>query len=144
MCAALAHFPPGYTDEGWLVVMENSPNMEKQSNLTIALQTSGWILQDIGCVNSRHPTINATEGWLSRLNKEIGKCHPNIELLNFLNDDSTHYNFIIQQDRIKMNTPKMARKYIKLDNRIGNTINKFFKQEIHLQNTLKQLSYIVK
>lgn len=146
MCAALVHLPPENIDDGWLAIMENSPETEKITKFNDYFieewldSRRYWV-----CFRNRHRTTNVTEGWHTRLNKKCGKSHPNIyELLKVLYDDSIHYKMIIQQNEIMMPPPKRARKYYNLDKKIQNIVGEFLQQRINVKDTLRRLAYIVK
>jgi len=74
MCSALALIPLQDIDEGWLIIMENSPNNEKLK-LFHDYFVEQWLENEImskniwNCYQKRHRTNNVVEGWNSRLNK---------------------------------------------------------------------------
>jgi hypothetical protein len=77
MCAALAHMPLDAIDEGWLHIMESSPDYSKVQDFNDYF-VEQWLENDViqyiwNCNGERHRTTNALEEWHNRLNRAIGK-----------------------------------------------------------------------
>ena len=147
MCAALAHLPPQYVDDGWLQIMEWSPETEKIVKFNDYF-VSEWMESERMwiCTKNRHRTTNTVEGWHNRINKRIGKSHPNIyELIKTLFEEAVYFDISTQRDDMVFNVAKRSKKYIDLDQQINNVINAFLHDpENLLIKTLHRLSYVVK
>lgn len=115
MCAALAHLPPDYIEDGFLHIMETTPTIEAIVQFNDYF-VSQWIENDRFwvCYNERHRTTNTVEGWHNRLNRKIGKHHPNFyELLTALREEAEYYKIVVQQIDQHMPVPK-RKKNIKI------------------------------
>lgn len=147
LTASLAHLPTTLTDEGWLHIMENSPNNEQIDSYNDYFVTQ-WLenetIQDMWiCYNQRHRTTNVCESWNSRLNRNIGKSHPNIiELITTLKSDATHYDILQQRIEHNLCSKRRAGKYILLDRRIEETM-KQLEQTNRIDIALQQIAHII-
>lgn len=148
MCAALAHIPTEFSDSGWLQIMENSPlnsKVEQFNDYFVEQWLENDIVKDMWvCYGERHRTTNSLEGWHSRLNRAVGKHHPNIfELVKILRTDARHYDMLKIQHDLFMTANKRAKKYINLDRRIAMVVEEFVTGRRTLGRCLKNLSYII-
>lgn len=147
MCAALAHLPPQYIDDGWLEIMETSPQTEQIVKFNDYF-VSEWMESERMwiCFKNRHRTTNTVEGWHTRINKKIGKSHPNIyELIKALFEEAVYYDIDTQREDMIFSRAKRSRKYIVLDQQINDIIDAFLQDpENLLMKTLHRLSYVVK
>lgn len=146
MCAALAHLPEEHISDGWLHIMENAPNLEALDKFNDYF-VEQW-LENVWiwvCYNERHRTTNSVEGWHNRLNKRVGKVHPNIfELMIVLLEEIHYYDVIQQRCDIYLSTPKRSRKFSDLDDRLNKTVSDYLQDKMSIQDTLHKLIYIVK
>lgn len=124
-CAALAHLPKNLISDAWLEIMEIAPN-----NLKVVRFNDYFVEQWLDnewfwvCYGERHRTTNAVEGWHNKLNRRVGKSHPNIyELIKVLAEDIQYHDMVQQRCDLYMPTPKRAKKYTMLDERIKNTLD---------------------
>lgn len=145
MVAALAYVPREYVSEGWLSIMETSPDDKLLTKFYDYFvdnwieKTELWI-----CYGNRHRTTNAVEGWHNRFNKRIGKAHPNIyELMKALQEEIHFYNAIYQRSEVHMHRPKRARKYRELDDRLNRIATDLTEGKMDIRGTLKKLVYSV-
>lgn len=144
-CAALAYLPPDYISNAWIQIMENAPNEEavvKFNDYFVEQWMENewlWI-----CYNERHRTTNSVEGWHNRLNRLIGKCHPNIfELVKVLTKEINYYSIIQQRCDLYMPTPKRTKKYFDLDSRVKTILDDLHRRG-DIREALNKLIYIVK
>lgn len=149
LCASLAHIPIYALEDGWLFIMENSPFCEKITKFNDYFVTQWMDNDNIGkiwnCFGLRHRTTNALEGWHNRLNRYIGKSHPNVcELVQFLKEDAQHCQIIIRQTELYMTPKKRCTKYIKLDERIRKIQESYLNNEITVGRCLEKIAYTVK
>lgn len=145
MCAALAHLPEEVTTDAWLHIMESVPD-EEALVLFNDYFVEQWLESDRIwiCYNERHRTTNAVEGWHTRLNNRVGKVHPNIfELMKIIVEEIDYYDILEQRCELGLATPKRAKKYIDVDNRIKQILQDFLENNIDLGQTLRRLIYIV-
>jgi len=74
MCSTLAHIPVGDIDEGWIIIMSNSPDND-QLRLFFDYFIEQWLENPIilrrtwNCHKKIHRTNNIVKGWISKLNK---------------------------------------------------------------------------
>ena len=64
-------------------------------------------------------TTNAVEGWHSRFNKKIGKCHPNVfEFVDRMKEEEVHFSRLYDQERAGRRIAYIKKKYSMVDKRI--------------------------
>lgn len=149
MCSALSLIPLQNIDEGWLIIMENSPNNEKlkifHDYFVEQWLDNATITKDIwNCYLRRHRTNNVVEGWNSRLNKEINRPRPTfIVLYKCLKFEAEHADLLLNRQYLNLEGKKRKKCYMELDNRIDKTI-KSFEEDKDLYKCLKILSYVQK
>lgn len=149
MCAALAHLPQEFVDDGWLYIMQSSPDNEAIRKFNDYF-VDQWLENDTfrdmwNCCGERHRTTNTVEGWHSCLNRKLGKSHPNIyELVTVLKNLAEYYQTVKNKIDLNMPPPKRAKKYRQLDSRILKTIQDLNENKKTLGETLHRLICIVK
>lgn len=147
LTAALAHLPPQYIDDGWLYIMESSPNFREIMDFNDYFVTQ-WlensIVQDMWiCYEERHRTTNVCESWHSRLNRHIGKSKPNLmELIISLKNDSRHYDIIQQRIDHNISPKKRAAKYIQMDRRINGIVSQIQESQ-DVEQALPKLASLI-
>ena len=145
MVAALAHVPIEYVSEGWLSIMESTPQDEALTEFYDYFVDSWMDKEEIWvCSGERHRTTNSVEGWHNRFNKKIGKSHPNIyELLKGLQEEMLFYDTIYERNNVHMQVPKRAKKYSERDHRLETIIADLTAGRATISQTLRKLVYIV-
>ena len=98
------------------------------------------------CYKQKHRTTNSLEAWHSKLNRTIGKHHPNVlELVKFLKEDAIDAGFNKQRADLHLTPSKRRRKcYKNLDCAIVEMVNDFTEGRKTVAECLNKLQYIVK
>lgn len=143
-CAALAHLPALKIHEGWLTVVNASPEGEniKAFNTYMSKQ---WIQFDmiriLSCYGHRHRTNNVVESYHKSVNKRI---HKNTNLLFFitqLKEEARMVNFINMQNEMGQEiSRKRNRKYTKMDSKIQQIVNNYLEGKTTLEKCISLLS----
>lgn len=131
MCSALALIPLQDIDEGWLIIMENSPDNEKLK-LFHDYFVEQWlentiISKDIwNCFQKRHRTNNIVEGWDSRLNKQFNRPRPTfLALYKCLKLEAQHGELLFDRHFLSLEGKKRKKCYITLNSRIEKTLKSY-------------------
>ncbi|KAF0759758.1 MULE domain-containing protein [Aphis craccivora] len=149
MCSALALIPLQDIDEGWLIIMENSPDNEKLK-LFHDYFVEQWLENTIiskyiwNCFQKRHRTNNIVEGWNSRLNKQLNRPRPTfLALYKCLKLEALHGDLLFDRHFLSLEGKKRKKCYITLDSRIEKTL-KSYEEDRDLKKCLTILSFIQK
>lgn len=147
-CAALAYLPVGKVDDAWFIIMENSPVNEKLQSF-LDYFTDQWmdnpsIPKSIwNAFDQRHRTNNPVEGWNSKLNKSISIPHPNVYFfVQKIKQDAEEMTTKLMAVDIGLPAEKRKKKYVDLDKRIKQCIEKYLEQDLF--KCLRLLAYIAK
>lgn len=150
ICAALAYVPVTDVENGWLCIMEDSPNHHQQLQKFQDYLVDQWIQNSNitvdmwNCYEQRHRTNNAVEGWNHRLNSILKKPHPTLfALIKCLKTEAEYSNFLYDKINLNIEGKRRKRAYIKHDERIARTLGKY-KETGDLKKCLQTLAYIQK
>lgn len=149
MCASLAHLPPGDVEDGWMMIMENSPENSKIS-LFNDYFVENWMdisatfpIEIWNVYEQRHKTTNCVEGWHNRLNK-LTRQKPNLfELIKILKNEALHWDYIYQRHSLNLSGKRRKSKYMQLDTNVQKILQ-VYNETKDLGKCLKSLSYIHK
>lgn len=145
MCAALAYLPEETLPDAWLIIMESAPNEPLLAKFNDYF-VDQWLDNDLLWIvcQERHRTTNTVEGWHNRLNRRIGKAHPNIyELLKVIEEEIKCSRVAEKQASLHMRTPKRAKKCIDRDHQINFFVEDLIKGKRDLRSSLESLKHIV-
>jgi len=131
MCSALAHIPIDDIDEGWIIIMTNTPDNDKLQ-IFYDYFIEQWLENPIisrsvwNCYQRRHRTNNIVEGWNSKLNKILNKPQPTfIDLYHCLKKEAENSDLLYERSYLNMEGKRRKKTYIQLDQRIKKTLAQY-------------------
>lgn len=149
MCSALAYLPLEDVDDGWLLIQEQTDNNEKLVAFYDYFVIQ-WLENPIvgkkiwNCYGKKHRTNNAVEGWNNRLNKIVKTPHPNFyKFIKLIKSEAEYSDFLQTRQEVNLKAKKRKIAYIKLDQRIKLTLEKYHNTR-DLKQCLMSLAYIQK
>ncbi|KAF0713219.1 MULE domain-containing protein [Aphis craccivora] len=108
MCCALAHIPISDIDEGWIIIMSNTPDNDKLT-LFYDYFIEQWLENPIisrgmwNCHKRRHRTNNIVEGWNSKLNKLLNTPRPTfMNLYSCLKKETENAELLYERSYLNM------------------------------------------
>ena len=92
----------------------------------------------------KHQKVMSVEGWHNKLNRTIGKIHPNIfELLQHIKKEHRETEVICNQAQLGASPPHLRRKYRELETKITNYKEQLRSGEINGCTFIRKISHIV-
>jgi hypothetical protein len=149
MCVALAYIPLPDIDEGWLIIMENAPQLPKVQEF-LDYFVDQWMenpniqIDMWNIYKQRHRTNNAVEGWNNRLNSTIKQSHPRInDLILCLKAEAAYSDLVAKRKYLNLEGKRRKPNYIRLDERIQRILQEY-EATRDLIKCLKTLAYVQK
>lgn len=144
LCASLSHLPPKFIDEGWLYIMEESPNSAEVISFNdyfVRTWFENPTLAGTWCTfDEPHKTNNAVEQWNSRIRKLI-KIKPNIaQLLEGLQKDVRYYSAALESPT-SIQLSKKKPETIARHKRITSAVNELVCGQISIGHCLEKLRF---
>ncbi|KAE9544242.1 hypothetical protein AGLY_001421 [Aphis glycines] len=128
MCSALAYIPFDDIDEGWIIIMTNTPDNDKLQ-IFYDYFIEQWLENPIisrsvwYCYQRRHRINNIVEGWNSKLNKILNKPQPTFnDLYHCLKKEAENSDLLYECSYLKMEDKRRKKTHIQLDQRIKKTL----------------------
>ena len=149
MCAALAYLPTEHIDNGWLSIQEDSPRTEKLEEfydyfVDQWLENSRIGINVWNCYKRRHRTNNVVEGWNNKLNRLLGRTHPNLgELIMCLRKEAEQNDLLYDRTELHLEAKRRKQTYVKLDRRIFSILEEY-EHSLDIKKCLRSLAYVQK
>ncbi|GBN79445.1 hypothetical protein AVEN_69305-1 [Araneus ventricosus] len=154
MCAVLAHLPIEDIVDGWLCIMEDSPENEKLQRfydhfLNQWMENSVITIDMWNCLKKLHSTNNAVEGWYNKLYRLMNKPHPKIKsLVKRLKEEAEFNSFLKKRHVLKLEKKPRLKKYNNLNKRINKILDDYCKAPSRdsetIRKCLKALAFVGK
>lgn len=145
---ALAHLPATLMPEGFLSiqfeVLSNVEGWNDFVNYFLKQWMDPKLIHAVSCFDNPHRTINAVEGWHSRLNKIIKRKKPNLfPFIKSIKNESIKYDHDIRKSQIHFPKTKKQIKKEKITNdRIKKIVQDFLDQHLEIGVCLRRLSKV--
>ena len=145
--AAVSFCPPTFVRPAWLAVQQEAPNLPQVDQL-IAYFDHTWLNGQFPCRSWNyfdHPgprTNNHVEGWHSRMNKVVGKPHPNIyELVDVIKREEATTRMKLQLYETGAALPPRRRRYEEKEKRLQALFERFNAGATTLDDYLEAVKY---
>ena len=147
---ALAFLPVLLVRPNFLVIegsttVQDSPKLQQLCDYYKSTWLNGSFPVALWNVNNQIlRTNNLVEGWHNKLNRGIGKIHPNLfEVLTYLQKEQRETELTVSRARLGAAPPTRRPKYKKLEERITNLTQQHTDGTINSKEFLRQIRHVV-
>ena len=147
---ALAFLPVLLVRPNFIVIegsttVQDSPKLQQLCDYYKSTWLNGSFPVALWNVNNQTlRTNNLVEGWHNKLNRGIGKIHPNLfEVITYLQKEQRETELTVSRARLGAAPPTRRPKYKKLEERITNLTQQHTDGTINSKEFLRQIRHVV-